>query len=159
MLFSMGAVQNHRQKSRYRNATRHTPSWFSHTHPPDATSALFRCRRDVRHPSFGGGARLRRASSVSTPPAVVWIECGNFVFPSSPVSNVEFDDRRIISRPSSWLSENQGHSRWKTCARACACVICNEYFDVISRDNNRARPSLLIALVTVNRVSLNRERE
>jgi len=40
-------------------------------HPPGAASALFRCRRDVRHPSFGGGARLQRAS---TPPAVVRIE-------------------------------------------------------------------------------------
>lgn len=45
-----------------------------HVHPPGAASALFRCRRDARHPSFDGGARLQRAS---TPPAVVWIERGS----------------------------------------------------------------------------------
>lgn len=72
-------------------AARHTPSWLSHAHPLGAASALFRRRRDVRHPSFGGGARLQRAS---TPPAVERIEHDSSALFALPLSfAIEFDDQ------------------------------------------------------------------
>lgn len=55
-----------KKSQQYRHAARHTPSWLSHAHPPGAASALFRCRRDARRPSFGGGARLRKGQCASS---------------------------------------------------------------------------------------------
>lgn len=75
MFFLTGSVEKSPVKNRDDTDTRrdtHPLGSVTLTHP-GAASALFRCRRDVRHPAFGGGARLQRAS---TPPAVVRIEHG-----------------------------------------------------------------------------------
>lgn len=72
------------------------------THP-GAASALFRYRRDVRHPSFGGGARLQRAS---TPPAVVRVERGRFALFASPL-NLSRDRIRRSADTFAWRPHDQ----------------------------------------------------
>lgn len=88
--FPLKIVVKNRDDTDPRGET-HTLLALSYAHPPGAASALFRRRRDVRHPSFVGGARLRRAS---TPPAVERIEHDSSVIFALPLNlAIEFDDQ------------------------------------------------------------------
>lgn len=111
---------------------------FTH---PGAASALFRYRRDVRHPSFGGGARLQRAS---TPPAVVRVERGRFALSASS-PNLPSRSNSPIS--GYFLVRPHGHSRMTVPAISsgdtCAGVrVCFSQWGTTTTDYRNFRPTL-----------------